>query len=84
MNSENMIVNLNNEDIVGLCNDIYDWEKGNGDLNNDSKLRKLFLNHRNIFRDIYHLKDLILFEAHERFHKVARILIINNPRMFIK
>ena len=84
MSREDMVKSFNNTEMVELCNDIYDWEKGNGDLSNDSKLKKFFLEHRNIFHDIYCLKDLILFEAFDRFHKVAKILIIGNPRMFIK
>ena len=67
---------LTDSELIILCNDIYDWTHGDGTLNPESELRKLY--------DMRVLEDLILAEAHERFSKVAKALILHRPNWFIK
>lgn len=78
------IKELTDPEIIELCNNIYDWDTGDGTLNKDSDLRKLFNEHEKEYYAIHYLRDDILHEAFERFYKVARVLIRNKPTLFIK
>ena len=77
---------LTDSELVILCNDIYDWTHGDGTLNPKSELRKLYDQHRIRYElyDMRVLEDLILAEAHERFSKMAKALILHRPNWFIK
>jgi len=76
--------NLTDSELVILCNDVYDWNHGDGTLNQDSELVKLFKKHKEEYFAVHYLKDDIINEAYNRFHKVAKILIINKVGLFIK
>ena len=80
----NVTKNLTDSELVVLCNDIYDWDHGNGTLNPDSQLKKLHEKHEKLFYAIQYLRDDILNEAYERFHKVAKTLIVSKAGLFIK
>jgi len=71
-------------ELIILCNDIYDWTHGDGTLNPESELRKLHTKIQADYYDIRFLEDLILAEAHERFSKMAKALILHRPNWFIK
>jgi len=76
--------NLTDTELIILCNDIYDWDHGNGTPNQDSELRKLHIKHEKLFYAIQYLRDDIINEAYNRFHKVAKTLIVSKAGLFIK
>jgi hypothetical protein len=52
------IKNLTNEELVIMCNEIFDYQNGNGDLNKDTSFYKIFKeNQKNILGILDFLKD---------------------------
>ena len=76
---------LTDTELIILCNDIYDWDhSSHGILNQDSELRKLHIKHEKEYYAVQYLRDDILNETYERFHKVAKVLIANKAGLFIR
>ena len=76
--------NLTDTELIVLCNEIYDWDHGNGTLNPDSLLRKLYDQHEKEYFAVLYFRDDIINEAYSRFHKVAKTLIVSKAGLFIK
>ena len=76
--------NLTDNQLIDLCNDIYDWDTNtDGTINREGSLVKFIKENKNYY-DVYHLKDMVLFEAGDRFTKVAKMLIRNRPTWIVK
>jgi len=74
---------FNDSRLIELCNDIYDWDTGNGDIPENSKLKSLISAHFSGYPNAYYIRDLIISEAYERFNKVAKLLV-RDKTWFIK
>jgi hypothetical protein len=75
---------LSNTELITLCNEIYDWEHGNGDMDKESKLYEIMHFDNSIFSDILMLRDFIINESADRFEKVVKILMLRQTWRFIR
>jgi hypothetical protein len=76
---------ISDEELIELCNDVYDWDTSkDGTINKEGSMRKFLKENKSDYKYVYYLKDMILFEAGKRFTKTARMLIRNRPTWFIK
>lgn len=79
------IKDLTDSELIELCNDIYDWDTSkDGTINKEGSMRKFLEENKNEYYDIHYLKDMVLFEAGNRFTKLTKMLIRNRPTWFIK
>lgn len=72
---------LDNNALATILNEIYDWL--NTGILKDGLFKCLYNDYKEIVY-ITSLEGLIMHEAHRRFEKVVRVLIINNPGLYIK
>jgi hypothetical protein len=82
--AKEFIKKLSNTELITLCNEIYDWEHGNGDMDKKSKLYEIMHYDNIIFNDIHLLRDSIIDESADRFEKVVKILLLRQTWRFIK
>ncbi|WP_206459377.1 hypothetical protein [Anaerovorax sp. IOR16] len=77
--------NLSNDILIQMCNEIYDWKNGNGDLL-DGIFRVTFLKlyDDKKYSDIRDFENDILIEAHERFGKIVKGLFVDRPRLYLR
>jgi hypothetical protein len=79
------IENLTNEELVIMCNEIFDYQNGNGNLNKDTSFYKVFKENQSKYTwDIRFFERLVIDEATKRFDKVVRLLMINRSYFFIR
>lgn len=76
---------LTNEELVDLCNDIWEYQKGTGDIDKESYLYKIFLENKESYSygGIRALEDEILDIAHGKFKKVVKVLMCDRPSWYI-
>ncbi|MDD4779146.1 MAG: hypothetical protein PHT02_00885 [Tissierellia bacterium] len=85
MNNYNEINKLTDEELLTFCNEIFEYQNGNGDLNKNSNFYKFFIEHKNeCIWNIRDFKTVIIDLAYNRFEKVVKLLIINRPYWVIK
>jgi len=79
------LTKLTDEELVKLCNDIWDYQKGNGDVNKESFLYKLFLENKETYSygGLRTLEDEILSIAHDKFKKIVKVLMCDKPSWYI-
>lgn len=68
-----------------LCNEIFEYQNGNGILNHDTKFYNFFKENQSKYKwDIRFFENLILDEASIKLDKVIKLLMLNRPYVFIK
>lgn len=79
------IENLTDSELVIMCNEIFEYQNGNGDLNKKTSFYKMFKDNQQKYTwDIRFFERLVVDEANKRFDKVVKLLMVNRPYFFIK
>ena len=75
--------NLSNNELIELCNEVYDWDHGDGIVKDGTKLREYFDSHAKDYRSMNDLADDIIWESEKRYSKIVKELMIKRPFQFI-
>lgn len=69
--------------LVKILNEIYEW-KNTGLLNQDSLFKSIYNDYEDVLFNVINLENQIMYEAHKRFENVVKVLIVNNPGLYIR
>ena len=79
---DSYIEHMDENELVTLCNDIYDWMYISGVLEPESVLVQLSVKLK--FEDRRYLADQIIRESAKRFNKTVLLLLRNQPHDFLR
>ena len=68
---------MEDQELINICKEIYEWRYITGKLKSESPLK--FIMEKFAFYDSRYLESLVMEEAEKRYHKLAVLLIRDNP-----
>ena len=78
----NYITHISDNDLVALCQSVYEFKNGNGVLEPTSALKILAENLQ--FSDVRALEYIIIEEAHKRYEQIVLLLMKDAPSHYLK